>query len=47
VAGEIAENVGTPAALLLPMIAAFIAFAAGVANWLLSGERRRGALVKP
>ncbi|WP_091033447.1 MFS transporter [Microbacterium oxydans] len=40
VAGEIAENVGTSAALLLPMIAAFIAFGAGVANWVLSGERR-------
>lgn len=40
VAGEIAENVGTSAALLLPMIAAFIAFGAGVANWALSSERR-------
>ncbi|MFE7196072.1 MFS transporter [Microbacterium oxydans] len=37
-AGEIAENVGTPAALLLPMIAALIAFIAGVANWFLSGR---------
>jgi MFS family permease len=45
VAGEIAENVGTSAALLLPMIAAFIAFAAGVANWALSGEGRRRASV--
>lgn len=46
-AGEIAESVGTPAALLLPMVAAFIAFAAGVANWMLSGEKRRAAPVKP
>ncbi|WP_136024810.1 MFS transporter [Microbacterium sp. K27] len=45
-AGEIAENVGTPAALLLPMIAAFIAFAAGLANWFLTGVGRREALVK-
>ncbi len=37
-AGEIAENVGTPAALLLPMIAALIAFIAGVANWFLSSR---------
>ena len=47
VTGEIAENVGTSAALLLPMIAASIAFAAGVANWFLSGGHRRGAAVKP
>lgn len=46
VAGEIAENVGTSAALLLPMLAAFIAFAAGVANWALSGERRRRVSVR-
>ncbi|WP_282847063.1 MFS transporter [Microbacterium oxydans] len=37
-AGEIAESVGTPAALLLPMVAALIAFIAGVANWFLSGR---------
>lgn len=37
-AGEIAENVGTPAALLLPVVAALIAFVAGVANWFLSGR---------
>ena len=37
-AGEIAESVGTPAALLLPVVAALIAFAAGVANWFLSGR---------
>lgn len=41
VAGEIAESIGTSAALLLPMIAAAIAFAAGVANWALSGTSRR------
>jgi MFS family permease len=40
VAGEIAESIGTSAALLLPMIAACIAFGAGVANWVLSAERR-------
>nr|WP_201469580.1 MFS transporter [Microbacterium hydrocarbonoxydans] len=33
VAGELAENVGTGSALLLPIIAAGIAFAAGVVNW--------------
>ncbi|QNA92479.1 MFS transporter [Microbacterium sp. Se63.02b] len=38
VAGEIAENLGTAAALVLPMVAALIAFAAGVANWFLSAE---------
>lgn len=43
VAGELAENMGTSAALLLPMIAAFIAFAAGVANWVLSGSGTRRA----
>lgn len=47
VAGELAESVGTSAALLLPMAAAAIAFAAGVANWILSGESRRTAPVKP
>ncbi|UPL17916.1 MFS transporter [Microbacterium aurugineum] len=41
VTGEIAESIGTSAALLLPMVAAFITFAAGAANWVLSGERRR------
>lgn len=47
VAGELAESVGTSAALLLPMAAAAIAFAAGAANWILSGESRRTAPVKP
>ncbi|MCT1477564.1 MFS transporter [Microbacterium sp. p3-SID336] len=47
VAGELAESVGTSAALLLPMAAAAIAFAAGAANWMLSGESRRTAFVKP
>ncbi|WP_149085136.1 MULTISPECIES: MFS transporter [Microbacterium] len=46
VAGEIAENVGTSAALVLPMIAAGIAFAAGVGNWALSGVHRTTAAVK-
>ncbi|MDX2398221.1 MFS transporter [Microbacterium algeriense] len=46
VAGEIAESVGTSAALVLPMVAAAIAFAAGVANWFLSREHPRRASVK-
>lgn len=40
VAGKIAENSGTSVALVLPMIAAFIAFAAGVVNWPLSSRHR-------
>ncbi|MGV2983502.1 MFS transporter [Microbacterium sp. AGC85] len=36
VAGEIAESVGTSAALMLPVIAASITFAAGAVNWFLS-----------
>lgn len=47
VAGELAESAGTEAALLLPMVAAAIAFGAGVANWALSGVKGRRALVKP
>lgn len=46
VAGEIAENVGTSAALVLPMIAAGIAFAAGLGNWALSGVHRAAPAVK-
>ena len=46
VAGEIAESVGTSAALVLPMVAAAIAFAAGVANWFLSREHPRRPSVK-
>ena len=46
VAGEIAESVGTSAALVLPMVAALIAFAAGVANWFLSREHPRRPSVK-
>ncbi|MGL3150885.1 MFS transporter [Microbacterium sp. A82] len=41
VTGEIAESLGTSAALLLPMIAAAIAFIAGVINWYLSRVRSR------
>lgn len=41
VAGEVAESAGTSAALVLPMIAAGIAFAAALCNWPLSGSRRR------
>lgn len=36
VTGEIAESLGTTPALMLPMIAAAIAFFAGVMNWYLS-----------
>lgn len=39
--GEIAENIGTSTALLLPIIAAGIAFAAGIGNWRLSAIRTR------
>ncbi|WP_101846097.1 MFS transporter [Zhihengliuella sp. ISTPL4] len=46
VAGEIAENFGTSAALVLPMIAAGIAFAAGLGNWALSGVHRTATAVK-
>lgn len=46
VAGEIAESVGTSAALVLPMIAAGIAFAAGLGNWALSGVHRGASAVK-
>ncbi|WP_314422074.1 MFS transporter [uncultured Microbacterium sp.] len=41
VAGELAENAGTGAALLLPIIAAGIAFAAGLVNWRLSATASR------
>ncbi|WP_292790897.1 MULTISPECIES: MFS transporter [unclassified Microbacterium] len=46
VAGEIAESLGTSAALVLPMIAAGIAFAAGLGNWALSGVHRATSAVK-
>ncbi|MEW1990681.1 MFS transporter [Microbacterium sp. NPDC078849] len=46
VAGEIAESLGTSAALVLPMIAAGIAFAAGLGNWALSGVHRAASAVK-
>ena len=46
VAGEVAESLGTSAALVLPMIAAGIAFAAGLANWGLSGLHRGTSAVK-
>lgn len=41
VTGQFAENVGTAAALVLPIIAAAIAFAAGLVNWRLSSIRAR------
>lgn len=46
VAGEIAESLGTSAALVLPMIAAGIAFAAGLGNWALSVVHRATSAVK-
>lgn len=46
VAGEVAESLGTSAALVLPMIAAGIPFAAGLANWALSGLHRGTSAVK-
>lgn len=46
VAGEVAESLGTSVALVLPMIAAGIAFAAGLANWALSGLHRGTSAVK-
>ncbi|WP_431792500.1 MFS transporter [Microbacterium paraoxydans] len=46
VAGEVAESLGTSAALVLPMIAAGIAFAAGLGNWALSGLHRGTSAVK-
>ncbi len=39
VTGEIAESIGTAPALALPVIAAAVAFVAGVANWFLSTAR--------
>jgi MFS family permease len=41
IAGELAENAGTGSALLLPIVAAGIAFAAGVVNWRLSATAPR------
>lgn len=39
VAGETAESIGTQAALVLPIVAASVAFAAGVVNWRVSRSR--------
>lgn len=39
VAGETAESIGTQAALVLPILAASVAFAAGVVNWRVSRSR--------
>ncbi|WP_082297358.1 MFS transporter [Microbacterium sp. GCS4] len=41
VAGELAESFGTGAALLLPIVAAAIAFVAALVNWPLSSTRPR------
>jgi MFS family permease len=43
VAGEVAETLGTDAALVLPVVAAAIAFAASLANWRLSAVGSRVA----
>lgn len=43
VAGEIAESLGSSAALLLPIVAAGIAVAAAIANWWLSATPRTAA----
>lgn len=40
VAGQVAEQSGTTPALVLPILAAAIAFAAGLLNWRLSAIRR-------
>lgn len=45
VAGELAENAGTGSALVLPIVAAGVAFAAAVVNWCLSATRPRVASV--
>jgi MFS family permease len=45
VAGELAENVGTSAALVLPIIAAGVAFSAGLVNWVLSRPRAQNVIV--
>ncbi|MFB4348497.1 MFS transporter [Microbacterium sp. CR_7] len=45
VAGELAENVGTGAALALPIAAAGVAFAAALVNWRLSATAPRVASV--
>lgn len=43
VAGELAENVGTGAALVLPIVAAAVAFTAALVNWRLSRPLSRVA----
>ncbi|WP_223586536.1 MFS transporter [Microbacterium sp. OVT16B] len=43
VAGELAESVGTSAALVLPIVAALVTFAAGLLNWRLSAIRPAAA----
>ncbi|AXL11950.1 MFS transporter [Microbacterium foliorum] len=45
VAGELAESAGTTSALLLPIIAASVAFVAGLVNWRLSAAEPRVASV--
>ncbi|WP_125098893.1 MFS transporter [Leucobacter chromiireducens] len=41
ITGSIADNVGTPAALVMPLIAALIALVAGGINWGLTGPSAR------
>lgn len=45
VAGELAESFGTGAALLLPIVAAAVAFVAALVNWPLSSTRPRVASI--
>ncbi len=45
ITGEVAESVGTEAALLVPLCAAAIALAASVIHWFLGGSRR--AAIRP
>lgn len=45
VTGLLAENLGASAALVLPMIAAGIAFFAGIVNWFLSYSPRKATFM--
>lgn len=41
ITGSVADHLGTPAALVIPLIAALIALVAGGVNWLLTGPSAR------
>ncbi|WP_435744358.1 MFS transporter [Microbacterium sp. PMB16] len=47
VTGEIAEQIGTAPALLLPILAATVTFGAGLANWVLSSTGPRSSRTAP